>query len=220
MATSLAALFPLTPELVVDIDFTQPGNHLALTFDDGGKSALHVSDELCKRGWRGHFFIITSRIGGTTFLDEAGIRQLRSCGHIIGSHSHTHPHIFRDLSRESMIEEWRVSRDILTQLLGEPCDTASVPGGDISPVALRYADEAGLGYLFTSEPWLRPRQVGSCWILGRAYPKVNTPLAQVRNLAHLQGWRRALALRRTKGLVKLAIAPLYRYYVGKTMNEQ
>src|SRR5204862_256885 len=48
---------PRAPELVTDIDFARSSTHLLLTFDDGGKSALHVSDELCKRGWRAHFLI-------------------------------------------------------------------------------------------------------------------------------------------------------------------
>jgi len=86
----------LRPELVTALDLTAPGRHLVLTFDDGGKSALEVGDELARRGWRGHFFIITGRIGERTFLDAAGIRSLRRSGHIIGSHSRTHPHIFRE----------------------------------------------------------------------------------------------------------------------------
>src|SRR5439155_10010305 len=86
----------LRPELVTAIDPTAPGRHLVLTFDDGGKSALEVGDALARRGWRGHFFIITSRIGERTFLDAAGIRSLRRSGQIIRTHSRTHPHIFRD----------------------------------------------------------------------------------------------------------------------------
>ena len=46
-----------TPSLVSTIDLTRPGRHLLLTFDDGGKSALEIGEELCRRGWRGHFFI-------------------------------------------------------------------------------------------------------------------------------------------------------------------
>src|SRR5207248_2664939 len=44
-----------TPRLVTDIDLSAPGRHPLLTFDDGGKSALHIGDVLGARGWRGHF---------------------------------------------------------------------------------------------------------------------------------------------------------------------
>src|SRR2546421_6853560 len=121
------------PALVTAIDFAAPGRHLLLTFDDGGKSALAVGDELSRRGWLGHFFIVTGRIGDATFLDAAGIRYLRRCGHVIGSHSHTHPNIFREQPLAQMIAEWRAGCGPPADLLGEPCPRASRPGGGSSP---------------------------------------------------------------------------------------
>src|SRR5207248_2822151 len=159
---------PVAPQLVTDIDLSAPGRHLLLTFDAGGRSALHIGDALCARGWRGHFFIVTNLLGVRTFLAPADIRQLRSCGHLIGSHSHTHPDIFNALSPRRMLEEWHASTDALSQVLGERCATAAVPGGDISPQVLESAAAAGLRALFTSEPWLVPRRVHGCWILGRS----------------------------------------------------
>jgi peptidoglycan/xylan/chitin deacetylase (PgdA/CDA1 family) len=210
----------LAPSLIVDVDMTQPGRYLLLTFDDGGKSALRIGEELCRRGWRGHFFIVTSRIGGSTFLDAAGIRELRSCGHVIGSHSHTHPDIARDRSAEFMVEEWQTSCAVLADLLGEPMVTASVPGGDISATTLRSAATAGLRYLFTSEPWLTPRRVAECWILGRVSPKVGTTPAEMSDLARFHGWSRALLLRRAKGIVRRSCPPIYRLYVKRLTRER
>src|SRR5207248_1719796 len=83
-----------------------------------------IGDALCARGWRGHFFIVTNLLGVRTFLAPADIRQLRSCGHLIGSHSHTHPDIFNALSPRRMLEEWHASTDALSQVLGERCATA------------------------------------------------------------------------------------------------
>jgi peptidoglycan/xylan/chitin deacetylase (PgdA/CDA1 family) len=213
------ATSPLTPALVNEIDLSHPGRHLLLTFDDGGKSALHVGEELCRRGWRGHFFIVTSLIGRRTFLDAAEIRQLRSCGHLIGSHSHTHPDIFRDQPARRMVEEWQVSCDRLSDLLGEPVVTASVPGGDISSAVLQSAGSAGLSYLFTSEPWLSPRIVGGCWILGRLCPKAGMSPSDIHELAHFRGWARALMLRRVKGIMRRSLPPLYRLYVKRLTRE-
>jgi len=204
------------PELVTKVDLTRPGQHVFLTFDDGGKSAVAIGDALSARGWRGHFFIVSGLIGTRTFMTEGEIRYLRSCGHVIGSHSHTHPDIFRDLTEARMVEEWRISGDILAQLLGEPCVTASIPGGDASPAVFQSAATAGLGYLFTSEPWLVPRHVRACWILGRFMPKRWTPAARVGELASFQGWPSALLVRRLKELARRAMPQLYRLYIQRT----
>ena len=207
------ATAPERPALVTAVDLTRPGRHIFLSFDDGGKSALIAAEELERRGWRGHFFIVTSLVGSRTFLATEEIRALRLAGHLIGSHSHTHPNIFRSQSPERMVEEWRASCDLLAQLLGEPCLSASVPGGDISSRVLESARTAGLRYLFTSEPWLTPRRLGDCWMLGRYSVKVGTSAARLGELAQFQGWTRALLRRRLKVLATRAIPPLYHLYI-------
>jgi peptidoglycan/xylan/chitin deacetylase (PgdA/CDA1 family) len=211
---------PYPPTLVHQVDFGQRNRHVLLTFDDGGKSALHINEELCRRGWRGHFFVITSFIGRRHFLDAGEIRHIHSCGHRIGSHSHTHPDIFCDLTASRMAEEWRVSCDLLAQLLGEPCDRASVPGGDISREMLETAGAAGLRFLFTSEPHLVPCHVNGAWVLGRYSPQGGTAAARVSRLARFQGWHSALLSRRLKVLARRAAPALYREYVRRTTREQ
>ncbi|MGH7508894.1 MAG: polysaccharide deacetylase family protein [Gemmatimonadales bacterium] len=210
---------PSAPELVTGIDLALPGQHLLLTFDDGGKSALPIGDELCRRGWRAHFFIATSLIGRRTFLAPDEIRQLRSRGHLVGSHSHTHPSIYRELDRGRMLVEWRQSCDIIAQLLGEPCLTAAVPGGEISRAVLRSADLAGIRHLFTSEPWLTPRIVGGCWVLGRFCPKAFTSAAEIGELARFRGWSTKLLGRRLKTLARRSMPQLYRLYVSRSTRE-
>ncbi len=204
------------PALVTTIDLTRPGRHLMLTFDDGGRSALAAADELSRRGWKGHFFITTGMIGHRTFLSSAEIRKLRDAGHLIGSHSHTHPDIYRDLSLDQMIVEWRRSSDILAQITGEPCLAAAVPGGDISPLVLRSAGLSRLRFLFTSEPSLTPGIVNGCWVLGRYCVKSSTTPEEVGQLASLQGWTKKLLVRRLKGLARRGIPSLYRLYVRRS----
>jgi peptidoglycan/xylan/chitin deacetylase (PgdA/CDA1 family) len=207
------------PALVTEVDLTQPGRHVFLTFDDGGKSAVRAADELSRRGWRGHFFITTSLIGRRTFLDAGQIRHLRAAGHLVGSHSHTHPDIYRDLGWERMLVEWRQSSDILAQMLGEPCLAAAVPGGEISSTVLQSAGTAGLRYLFTSEPWLEPRLVGGCWILGRYCPKVSTTAEEIAELVRFEGWTNKLVVRRLKGLACRSLPTIYRLYVRRSSRE-
>jgi peptidoglycan/xylan/chitin deacetylase (PgdA/CDA1 family) len=210
---------PRVPELVSAIDLTRPGRHLVLTFDDGGKSAVRIGEELCRRDWRGHFFIATSLIGRRTFLDAGEIRELRRSGHLVGSHSHSHPSIYRELDRGRMVVEWRQSCDILAQLLGEPCITAAVPGGEISPAVLRSAGAAGLRYLFTSDPVVTPRVVGGCWVLGRFCPKATTGADEIAELAAFHGWAGKLLVRRLKTVARRSLPPLYRLYVSRSTRE-
>ena len=208
-----------TPGLVGDIDLTKPGRHVLLTFDDGGKSAIRAAAELSRRGWLGHFFITTAYIGQRTFLDPGEIRQLRAAGHLVGSHSHTHPDIYRELDRERMLVEWRQSSDILAQILGEPCLAAAVPGGEISKVVLQSAGATGLRHLFTSEPWLTPRVVGGCWVLGRYSPKVSTTADEIGELVRFEGWAKKLVARRLKTLASRSMPSLYRLYVRRSVRE-
>jgi len=107
---------PVAPSLVTDVAADRA---LLLTFDDGGRSALYAADQLERRGWRGHFFVVTGRIGERTFLDRAGVRELRRRGHLVGTHSHTHPDVFRALSPAAMRAEWRVSGEALSDLLAK-----------------------------------------------------------------------------------------------------
>lgn len=205
-----------TPELVTNVDLRVPGRHLLLTFDDGGKSALLASDELSERGWRGHFFISTSHIGRRTFLSPSEILDIARAGHGIGSHSHTHPDIFREQTRGAMLAEWRTSCDILSDLLGTPCIMASLPGGDLSDDVLESAASARLAYLFTSEPVLYPQWVGDCCVLGRVPVRRRDDPLHVFDLASGHGWRRERAVRWIKNIARSTMPGMYRRYVRRT----
>ena len=210
---------PCRPERVAACAPIPPGRHVLLTFDDGGRSAIEAADELSRRGWVGHFFIVTGRIGSATFLDAHGIRYLHSCGHVVGSHSHSHPDIFRELSFSAMVAEWTTSSSVLADLLGAPCEAASVPGGEISPLALASGAAAGFRYLFTVEPELHPREVRGCRVFGRYLVKAGTSPELIRRLARFEGWHGALTVRRLKSAARRAVPPLYRCLVAWRTRE-
>jgi peptidoglycan/xylan/chitin deacetylase (PgdA/CDA1 family) len=213
---------PIAPQLITDIDLSRAkdGRHIALTFDDGGASALYAAEQLERHGWKGHFFIITARLGERTFLKPADVRTLRAAGHLVGTHSHTHPDIFRNLSPEMMLTEWRVSAAILESLLGEPCVAASVPGGDISRTVLESVGTAGMRYLFTSEPHLRPERVGDTWVLGRVILKAGVTTATISELVAFRGWQRAQLVRRLTGWARTLSPSLYAQYVRLRTRER
>lgn len=139
-----------------------------LTFDDGGASALEpIADQLEARGWRGWFFITTNFIGTSGFLSADAIRDLDQRGHIIGSHSCSHPRRMSCCSPVELRNEWTRSRCVLENILGAPVTSASVPGGFYSKSVAAAAEHAGLTTLFTSEPTVRDDQVGRCRVYGR-----------------------------------------------------
>jgi peptidoglycan/xylan/chitin deacetylase (PgdA/CDA1 family) len=112
------------------------GVGLLLTMDDGGVSAMHLAERIERWEWRGHFFVTTTCIGTPGFLTRAQIRELHERGHVIGSHSHTHPYRISELPAPQLDLEWRRSTDILSDVVSGPIDTASVRAASLLP-ALR-----------------------------------------------------------------------------------
>jgi peptidoglycan/xylan/chitin deacetylase (PgdA/CDA1 family) len=139
-----------------------------ITVDDGGISYYTtVADRLESLGWRGHCFITTRFIGQRGFLDKQQIRDLHSRGHVIGSHSASHPRRFSACGWGEMVCEWEESRKVLADILGQDVTVASVPGGYFSPNVARAARKAGLKVLFTSEPETYVRSIAGCTVMGR-----------------------------------------------------
>jgi peptidoglycan/xylan/chitin deacetylase (PgdA/CDA1 family) len=188
------------------VGLIQPGAplpSLGLTFDDGGASALAAADILERRGWAGHFFVISSRIGTPGFLTAEEIRDLSRRGHAVGSHSHTHPTYMGKLSRREIEDEWTRSRAILTDVLGASPALASVPGGFLSNDVIIGAAAAGYRVLLTSEPVIRAIHAHGLLCIGRFTIWARTPAERVG--AYARAERRALARTRLEwNLKKLA----------------
>lgn len=205
---------PIPLSLVNEIDFRIPARHLLLTFDDGGKSAMTIADAIEKHGWKGHFFITTSMIGTPTFLSVKDIQELHHRGHIIGSHSHTHPNVFYNLNYDEMIKEWKVSADILSNIIQDDIFCASVPGGEMDLNTQKSAQAVGFRFLFTSEPTRVPWKLDNLLCLGRVCPKKGTPLSYVYNFAHHKGFGKELAIRTIKNTVKKIYFPVRKAFKG------
>jgi peptidoglycan/xylan/chitin deacetylase (PgdA/CDA1 family) len=139
----------------------------AITFDDGGVSALVAADMLERHGWLGRFFVTVNYLGTPGFLTERDVRDLRKRGHTIGSHSCSHPLRMGHCSWTQLLDEWTRSRAVLADVLGEEMMAASVPGGDFSPAVAEAAAAAGFAELFTSEPVLASRQAYGLTLHGR-----------------------------------------------------
>ena len=140
---------------------------LLFTFDDGGSSALMIATLLEEHGWRGHFFITTDYIGKPGFLGEDQIRELHARGHVVGSHSCSHPARMSHCSPEQLLREWKESVRVLSNILHHKLRVASVPGGYYSKLVAEAAGSSGIEVLFTSEPTSRIKYVKGCMVLGR-----------------------------------------------------
>jgi peptidoglycan/xylan/chitin deacetylase (PgdA/CDA1 family) len=200
-----------TPSVVFDVDPRKGGRKLLLTFDDGGRSAMRIAGLLAEKGWRGHFFVTTHLMGSKGFLDKASVRSLHEQGHVVGSHSHTHPDVFYSLTRAQMLDEWRTSCRVLEDILGQPVLVASVPGGDMNAQTVATAGEAGIRYLFTSEPRTIPWLRDGVLCFGRVCPKRGTPAERISEFACFRGLRRERIVRWCKGTAKRILGPLYVY---------
>ncbi len=160
------------------------GLPIFLTFDDGALSAHTCAATLLERfDWRGHFFVTTDWIGRPGFLDRAQIRDLHARGHVIGSHSRSHPERMSHLSETELDREWKESCQVLSDLLAQPVKVASVAGGYYSSRVGRAAARSGIEVLFTSEPTTSVGAVDGCLVLGRYSVRRSTPAAEVAAIA-------------------------------------
>lgn len=170
-----AARYKVTPEhfaahvdaIVSVLGWATASASVVITFDDGGVSALRAADVLENRKLRGWFFVTTGYIGHRGFLDARDLRDLDARGHVVGSHSRSHPLRLAHCSSRQLSDEWAGSRDDLTDILGHSVLTASVPGGDYAERVAVAAGAAGFTTLFTSEPTRALAQAGAVTVHGR-----------------------------------------------------
>ena len=164
-----------------DLDRDPPP--LVLTFDDGGTSAMTIAERLDRLGWCGHFFMTGAYVDRPGFLSRGELRELRQRGHAIGSHSYSHPLRMAALPAPRLRDEWTRSVAVLSDILGEPVLTASVPGGDYSLLVAATAADAGIRFLFTSAPTVRAERVGNLIVVGRYVVRRSTAARRVAAVA-------------------------------------
>lgn len=188
------------------------GSTLFLTFDDGAAGAYGVvAEELERLGWRGFFFVTTDWIAQPGFMSRSEIAELRRRGHVIGTHTRSHPRRMSSLGWEELVAEWDESREVLCDLLGETVEAGSVADGYYSKRVARAAASVGLRLLFNSEPTTAVGLVDECRILGRysllasSTAEQAAALATGRGTARLRQW----AAWQAKKVVKAAAGEHY-----------
>jgi peptidoglycan/xylan/chitin deacetylase (PgdA/CDA1 family) len=185
---------------------------VVITVDDGGVSYFTtIADRLDAMGLRGHCFVSTDFIGTRGFLTAEQIRELDSRGHIIGTHSASHPQRFSALTPSEMRSEWSESRQKLEDILGRPVTVGSVPGGYFSTAVAKAARDTGLRTLFTSEPTAKPSAFDECRLVGRFTIRQGHPADMARRFAAAAPWARCRAWIgwNAKSIVKPVLGPSY-----------
>ena len=104
---------------------------VTLTFDDGYKGQIKYAAPLLeKRGWKGLFSVITSRRGGRHSMTQDDWKALADRGHVIGSHSVTHPRLVTLLKNgeiEKVRHEIADSKAAIEQTTGRSCEWFCAP---------------------------------------------------------------------------------------------
>jgi len=197
-------------------------NAWTISFDDGGSSAVtEIAGQLERRGWRGWFFISTDFIDTPSFCSRDQVRELHRRGHVIGSHSCSHPERISNCSWEQLVDEWTRSCRILAEIIEQPITTASVPGGFYSRDVARAAGRAGIRVLFNSEPTTSSFRVDDVLNLGRynvyrgmsasdAASLVRSPFRRLRQAAF---WN-------LKKVAKVLAGPLYKRIRQKILSRE
>jgi hypothetical protein len=144
-------------------------------------------------------------------VDRHQIRDLRQCGHVIGSHSRTHPERISHLGWDALIREWADSCAELSDIIGERVSVASVPGGYYSRRVARAAAAAGIDVLFTSEPTGLISLVDGCLIFGRYSVRRHTHPHTIGALSAGVAWPRQqqAAMWLAKKAIKRMMGPWY-----------
>jgi peptidoglycan/xylan/chitin deacetylase (PgdA/CDA1 family) len=185
---------------------------LFLTFDDGGASAIQIAEALSRRRWPGHFFISSDFIGKPGFVDEAEIAELSRLGHVIGTHTCSHPVPISRLPVERTLEEWQRSVSVLSEITRGAIATGSVPGGYCSAQVAKAAAACGIEVLFTSKPVRTVRELDGCLLVGRYAILTGTTAGTAAGLARgdpmpgLRQW----ASWEVRGVAKAVLGDAYR----------
>ena len=184
---------------------------VVITVDDGGVSYYTVvAERLEALELRGSCFVSTDFIGQRGFLTAAQIRELDARGHVIGSHSASHPARFSSLTPKEMRREWLTSRCALEDIMGRRVTTGSVPGGYFSAEVAHAAADAGLSLLFTSEPTCERSAIDGCVLAGRFTIRRGHPRDMAQRFS-TSPWTRCGAWIdwNAKALVKPVLGPSY-----------
>jgi len=188
-----------------------PLSDIEFTFDDGGESFFSViAPILEKYEFKGVFFISTKYIGSQGFLTKTQIHELYLRGHVIASHSHSHPKNMSKLSMDELIYEWGESIRTLRDITQAKIEVASIPSGFSSINVFKSAAQSGIKVLYTSEPTIKSIYRYNITTIGRYVVHRNTTLNSISRLISNSSYRNLILIKyRLLGFAKKCLAGNY-----------
>lgn len=170
-------------------------SNIYLTFDDGGCS-MHtiVAPILEKYGFEGIFCITYNKIGTPGFLSMDQITDLHNRGHIICSHSYSHPQNLTKLNDSEHRHEWSCSLSGLRDIyhMGNSC--VAIPNGFYNSIDIEEVRKFGVEIVFNSKPIFYSLQDG-VHILGRIAVSSKTTLCTFRLMVRSSAFRHLLNIK-------------------------
>lgn len=183
------------------------------TFDDGGSSFYNIVVQILERfNKRGIFCISTNFIGNNRFLTKEQIKEIHNRGHIIASHSCTHPRDISKLSIDTIVSEWTKSKKILENIIGEEVKIASIPGGAVSSRVLKGLKLAGYEEVYTSKPTDKLSLFEGMRIIGRYTITNHSDIAYLNKLLQNTSYRKRL-------IAKYKLLRLLKSILGTNYNK-
>lgn len=134
---------------LLKVDADQPD--AVVTFDDGHVSNYDIAlPMLAERRLPAYFFVTSDFVDSRKhFCSTPQLRELHAAGMIVGSHGKTHG-FFADMQKHEADHEFRVSRDRLSEMIGDQVESMSFPGGRYLSNHLELAQQAGYAQIFGS----------------------------------------------------------------------
>ena len=168
-------------------------NTVAITFDDGCETDLLAAAPVVREfGFGATFFITSGWLGRPGFLSASQLREIASLGFEIGSHSMTHAHL-TDLDDAALHREVSGSKLELEQILGQPIEHFSCPGGSYDTRVARFARETGYRTVSTSQIRANTSRTDA-FALGRIAVMRHTSAEEFWNICRAHGlWRAKLS---------------------------
>ena len=117
------------------------------------------------RGWRGHFFVVSDLLGRPGFMRREDVRAVSEMGHVVGSHSSSHPPRMSECPWSELLEEWRDSIELVSEVIGARVTSAACREVTTPPKWAGRRPHAACGAL-SSRPVSRVGAVDGCLLLG------------------------------------------------------
>jgi len=199
---------------------TLQGKEVTFSFDDGGVSFITKAVPILEKyGRKGVFFISTKYIDTPGFLSKEQVKELADRGHIVGSHSHTHPEIFTKLSKYEICEEWKKSFEVLSGILGRNDMPLSIPNGYASKVIMEEAIRAGYTDIYTSEPTTKIHQFQNHNVIGRYVVHDEMTTQDVLRIVESKSTRMKMAVKwSVLNIVKAVLGSSYDVVKAKVLH--